>query len=54
MLKERRKLKIAKVVWYQWQDGPDAVCGWCSTSGLVEESGTEKPLLHEFETIARR
>jgi hypothetical protein len=54
MLKERRKLKIAKVVWYQWQDGPDAVCGWCSTSGLLEENGTEKPLLHEFKTIARR
>jgi hypothetical protein len=54
MLKERRKLKIAKVVWYQWRDSPDAVCGWCSTSGLLKESGTKKPLLDEFKTIARR
>ena len=53
MLKERRKLKIAKAVWYQWQDSPDAVCGWCSTSGLLRESGAEKPLLHQFATIAR-
>jgi hypothetical protein len=53
-LKKRRKLRISKVVWYQWRDGLDEVCGWCNTSGLLREDGTEKPLLGEFEAIARR
>ena len=47
-------MNIAKVVWYQWKDGPDAVCGWCSTSGLLEENGNPKPLRDEFAAIARR
>lgn len=53
-LKERRRARIAKVIWYQWRDGPDAVCGWCNTSGLLNEDGTAKPLLGEFAAIARR
>jgi len=54
MLKKRRKLDIAKAVWYQWRDGLDAVCGWCNTSGLLRANGNEKPLLDEFAAIARR
>jgi putative glycosyl hydrolase len=54
MLKERRKLKLGKVIWYQWRDGPDAVCNWCGTSGLLTESGVRKPLFDEFASIARR
>ena len=54
MLKERRRLKIGKAVWYQWQDGSDAVCGWCSTSGLLTGDGSDKKLLDEFAAIARR
>jgi hypothetical protein len=53
-LAKRRKLRIAKVVWYQWRDGLDEVCGWCNTSGLLREDGTAKPLLGEFDAIARR
>ncbi len=53
-LKKRRKLRIAKVVWYQWRDGLDEVCGWCNTSGLLREDGSAKPLLGEFAAIARR
>ncbi|MEZ5154865.1 MAG: glycosyl hydrolase [Solirubrobacterales bacterium] len=54
MLKERRKLKIGKAVWYQWQDSPDTVCGWCSTAGLLNKHGSDKKLLDEFAAIARR
>lgn len=54
MLKQRRKLGIGKAIWYQWQDGDDAVCGWCGTSGLLRESGSPKPLRDEFAAIARR
>lgn len=54
MLEQRRKLKIGKVIWYQWQDGHDAVCGWCSTSGLLHGNGSPKPLRDQFEAIARR
>ena len=54
MLKERRKLNLGRAIWYQWRDGPDAVCNWCSTSGLLTESGAPKPLFEEFASIARR
>jgi hypothetical protein len=54
MLAERRKLNIGRAVWYQWKDGPDPVCKWCSTSGLLNEDGTRKALLTEFAAIARR
>ncbi len=54
MLAERRKLNIGRAVWYQWKDGPDSVCGWCSTSGLLNEDGSPKDLLSEFAAIARR
>ncbi len=54
MLEERRKLKIDKAVWYQWKDGPDTACSWCSTAGLLTEDGSPKPLLGEFAAIARR
>ena len=54
MVKERRKLKIGRAVWYQWKDGPDPVCSWCSTSGLLNEDGSTKRLLDEFAAIARR
>ncbi|GIK77005.1 MAG: hypothetical protein BroJett022_06950 [Actinomycetes bacterium] len=53
-LEKRRKLRIARVVWYQWRDGLDEVCGWCNTSGLLREDGSAKPLLDEFAAIARR
>lgn len=54
MLEKRRKMKIDRAVWYQWKDGPDSVCRWCSTSGLLDEDGAPKPLLNEFAAIARR
>ena len=54
MLKERKRLNIGKAVWYQWKDGPDSVCSWCSTSGLLNEDGSSKQLLNEFAAIARR
>jgi hypothetical protein len=54
MLEQRKRLKIGKAVWYQWKDGPDSVCGWCSTSGLLNEDGTAKDLLTEFAALARR
>lgn len=54
MLQERKRMNIGRAVWYQWKDGPDSVCGWCSTSGLLNEDGTAKPLLSEFAAIARR
>ena len=50
---ERRKLGIGRVVWYQWQDGPDPSCSWCETAGLLRRDGTAKPLLSAFSRIAR-
>ena len=35
VLRQRKKLGVRRMVWYQWQQGPDDACGWCQTSGLV-------------------
>jgi hypothetical protein len=52
-LKQRRKLGIGRVIWYQWQDGPDSDCRWCETAGLLNQSGVAKPLLSVFTSLAR-
>jgi hypothetical protein len=52
-LKQRRKLGIGRVIWYQWQDGPDSDCRWCETAGLLNQSGVAKPLLCVFTSLAR-
>jgi len=52
-LKERKKLGIGRLIWYQWRDGPDDICKWCGTSGLLEQNGVAKPLLDVFSGIAR-
>lgn len=53
-LKQRKRLGIGRMVWYQWQDGDDGACGWCATSGLLNRKGREKRLLSVFSRIARR
>ena len=52
-LKQRRKLGIDRVIWYQWQDGPDSACKWCETAGLLDQDGVAKPLLGVFSSLAR-
>lgn len=52
-LKKRRRLGLERMVWYQWQDGVDEICGWCETSGLLTANGVAKPLLKVFAGIAR-
>jgi polysaccharide biosynthesis protein PslG len=49
---ERRRLGLGRIVWYQWQDGPDPACAWCVTAGLIRQDGTPKPLLSDFSRIA--
>jgi len=53
-LRERRRLGIERMIWYQWRDGPNDTCLWCPTAGLLEADGTAKPLLGVFSSIARR
>ncbi len=52
-LKQRKRLGIERMVWYQWRDGEDTVCNWCGTSGLLHKDGIAKPLLDVFSGIAR-
>jgi Glycosyl hydrolase catalytic core len=52
-IKQRRRLGIGRLIWYQWRDGPDKICKWCVTSGLRQQNGTAKPLLDIFAGIAR-
>ena len=52
-LRERNRLGIGRMIWYQWRDGPDEICKWCPTSGLLEQDGVAKPLLDVFSGIAR-
>ncbi len=51
-VEQRRKLGIGRIVWYQWQDGPDPACAWCVSAGLIRQDGTPKPLLSDFSRIA--
>ena len=53
VLRQRKKLGVRRMVWYQWQQGPDDACGWCQTSGLVRQNGVGKQLLRVFSRIAR-
>jgi len=52
--RQRRRLRIEGVVWYQWQDGPDHACGWCVSAGLIHHDGVAKPLLRVYRATARR
>jgi hypothetical protein len=51
-LRERVPLGIGRMIWYQWRDGPDPICKWCPTSGLLQQNGVAKPLLDVFSGIA--
>lgn len=53
-LRMRRPLKLHGMLWYQWRDGPDDLCLWCESSGLVDKRGAGKPLLDVFSSIATR
>ncbi len=53
-LKQRKRLGIRRMVWYQWQDGEDGACGWCATSGLLHSDDVAKPLLRVFRRVAGR
>ncbi len=52
-LKQRKRLGLERMVWYQWRDGEDTICNWCGTSGLLDADGVAKPLLDVFREIAR-
>ncbi len=49
-LKRKRALNLQAIVWYSWQDNFDTVglCEWCAGSGLLTESGAEKPAFDTF------
>jgi len=49
----RKQLNLGSFLWYHWQDHPDDICLWCESSGLIDYSGTAKPLLEIFASIAR-
>ena len=53
-LKERRRLNLDGMLWYQWRDGVDDLCLWCQSSGLVDHRGRAKDLLGTFGAIANR
>lgn len=52
-LEQRRRFRLGRMVWYQWRDGPDEICQWCSTAGLLDADGVAKPLLEVFRDLAR-
>ncbi len=54
VLKERERLGIERLLWYQWRDGPDDLCLWCETSGLLDKKSRPKKLLKTFSAIATR
>ena len=50
-LQNKRALNLQAIVWYSWQDNLDPevnLCEWCAGSGLLTESGGEKPAFDAF------
>ncbi|MCB0876204.1 MAG: hypothetical protein KDB46_08420 [Solirubrobacterales bacterium] len=53
-LRQRLRLGVGRVIWYQWKSGPDSDCRWCETAGLLDGDGDAKRLLGDFRKLARR
>ena len=47
-LKQRKKLHVQQVDWYSWQDSPQSICAWCSSSGLLSTSGEREAVARTF------
>ena len=52
LVKNRRKYRIERILWYTWRDYPEQHCRWCNTAGLYGLDGTPKPALAEFKRFA--
>jgi hypothetical protein len=48
----RKKYGIGRVFWYHWRDGPDRLCRWCKTSGLLDRRSRPKKLLDLYKGVA--
>ena len=49
LLDHRDALDLEGIFWYSWQDTADSgPCAWCQGSGLLTQSGSEKPALGAF------
>jgi hypothetical protein len=48
--RKRKSWNVSTVVWYSWQDNLNdpELCVWCPQSGLLTESGEEKPSYRAF------
>jgi hypothetical protein len=49
----REQYGIERLFWYHWRDGPDSLCKWCKTSGLVDKKSRPKELLYRYESVAK-
>jgi hypothetical protein len=49
----RDRYGIERLFWYHWRDGPDSLCKWCKTSGLVDKHSQPKELLYRYESVAK-
>jgi hypothetical protein len=49
-LSKRRAFHVQAVIWYSWQDTKrgSSPCAWCSGSGLLTQSASEKPAYSAF------
>jgi hypothetical protein len=48
----REKYGIGRVFWYHWRDGPDQLCRWCKTSGLLTRRSKPKKLFDLYRGVA--
>jgi hypothetical protein len=51
LLGRREEWNVARVLWYSWRDAP-GVCGWCSSSGLLEADGSARPAWASFAELS--
>lgn len=52
--KNAKKLGLNSIIWFTWQDTPDATggCTFCHTSGLIDVNGAQKPAYKAYKKAA--
>ena len=54
VVRDRKRLGLGRLLWFQWRDRTDDLCLWCESSGLLDVSSEPKQLLGTFRSIATR
>jgi hypothetical protein len=54
LVRNRRRWKVERVIWFAWRDFEREVCRWCGGAGLLGLNGNPKPSLGAFKRFTKR